>query len=129
MTGKRKASSEVAGAGVHESPEPLVDDEFHGPTWGEWLRQDFLRAWFILGSLAWDGFGAIQVRYFLDPYRPDQGPSSAQVYLAMLLFAIVSIAAEAYLYSRWWPREPTAPRPPLRAPLTEFEGWRFWRRF
>ena len=76
--------------------------------WWRWFRIEFLRSCFVGGSLAWDGFGAIQIRYTLDPWRPGQESSPAYVYGLMVVFLILSTIAQSFLYRRWWPSEERA---------------------
>ena len=74
-------------------------------SWNDWFRQDFLRSCFVGACLAWDGLGAIQVRYVLDPWYPGQGAAPTWVYGVMVAFVILSLIGQVFLYRRWWPSE------------------------
>jgi len=77
----------------------------HWEEWHRWFREDFLRYCFLVGALAWDGFGAVQIMDSLDPWYFGKGPSPAHVYVAMLAFVVLSTVGHALLYRHWWPSE------------------------
>jgi len=90
--------------------------------WRLWFRDEFLRAWFVCGVLAWDGVGALQVQYLLDPWYPGQVASPAYVYVAMLAFLILSTVGHVFLYRRWWPSPESRPGNFIVRLATAFAG-------
>ncbi len=102
-------------------PAAKSERELRRESWREWFREDFLRSAFVGLSLAWDGLGAAQMRYSLDPWYPGQGASAGWVYGAIAAFVIVSLVAQVLLYRWWWP--PGRPRlghKPLRNPYEQY---------
>jgi len=100
------------------------DRDGYWEEWRSWLREDFLRYWFVAGALAWDGFGSIQIRYALDPWHPGQGAAPWYVYGLILVFVVLSTIAQGFLYARWWPHPEAAPH------RDRLGGWlrSLWRR-
>jgi len=104
------------------SASPSAELPANRANWLLWFRNDFLRSCFVGGCLAWLGFGAIGVRYALDPYRPNQGPAPLLAYLAMAGFIVASVIGFVFLYRRWWPSEGQAVKPVWAGHATGVRG-------
>jgi hypothetical protein len=108
MANRGDAESE-RGLLVIQEPDRQADWE----SWRKWVREDFLRYWFLCGVAAWDSLGALQIRQTLDPWHPNMDWSPPYVYVLMLAFVVFSTVAQVYLYLRWWPRDPDEAQPGL----------------
>lgn len=81
---------------------PESDDELTvralraGMSWGEWLRNDFFRYWFIVGVLAVDILLVLELR------RSFNVNDSIGVILLIIIFSAILVSAY-FLFRRLWP--------------------------